>query len=157
MTQRTLTEVISDLEFQVAEEKAVLAAYPDANWRWYGGYNSKTVNQTYTNWEFEKTSYSLHVAPYCEVLFSHNGKDHIARVGGAPKNTRLCYVSWPYSGNKRKIKFARLKINLKNNGFKDDFLHACRIEIMSFVKSNPGYELDTKHLEPRLKELLSFV
>jgi hypothetical protein len=36
-------------------------------------------------------------------------------------------------------------------------LNACRAEIMSFIKTHPKYQMDDKHLEPRLKRLLAFV
>jgi hypothetical protein len=96
--------------------------------------------------------------PYCEVLFEHDGKAEIIKVHSSPKRNKLVHLTWDIEpvSKKKIMKFARIAINMKNNAFKDEMLNSCKAEMMNFIKDNPGYHLDTKHLEPRLKKLLLF-
>lgn len=156
---RPVKNAIQDLEYQLARHKAVLGVFPSAIVNCHGGFQSKSVNQNYTNFEFElrqRGSKELYVLPYCEVEFTYEGKTEIIKVHTLPKAKRLVYVNWNIDLKGYVMRFSRLSINLKNNEFKEDMLNACRVQIMSFIKNNPGYKLDDKHLEPRLKKLLVF-
>lgn len=153
---RFIKDTVKDLELELAKQKAVQAQFPDAKVHYYAGFQSKQVNQNYTKFDFESRSYGLFVIPYCEVSFDFDGKTEIVKVYSAPKSNRLAYLQWNVDLRNYVIKFSRVAINLKNNKFKDDMLNACRAEIMGFIKKNPRYKLDDKHLEPRLKKLLVF-
>lgn len=153
---RSVNDCIQDLEYQLARQKAVHKEFPDAKFHWKTGFQSKSINQTYTGFAFERRKRGLYVLPYCEVLCVHNGNTEIIRVWSKPKYNRLVYLSWNVNIRNYVMKFARLTINLKNNQFKNDMANSCRAEIMSFIKNNPGYKMDDKHLEPRLKKLLIF-
>jgi len=153
---RPVTDCIRDLEYQLAKQKAVEKEFPDAKFHWKAGFQSKLINQKYTGFAFEQRKRGLYVVPYCEVKVTHNGNTEIIKVWARPKYNRLVYFSWNINLANYVIKFSRLAINLKNNGFKSDMLNSCRAEIMSFIKNNPGYPMDNKHLEPRLKKLLIF-
>jgi|SRR5579885_832854 len=156
---RQITDTVKELEYTLAKQKAVQAEFPDAKVHYYLGFTSKSVNQNYTRFDFERRYHGLYVLPYCEVKFTWDGKEEIIKVHSAPRANRLVYLTWrrtPPPENKRIMKFARVAINMKNNAFKEDMLNACRAEIMSFIKDNPGYHIDDKHLEPRLKKLLIF-
>lgn len=153
---RLIKDTVNELEFELAKQKAVQKEFPNAKVHYFAGFQSKDVNQVYTKFDFERRSYGLWVVPYCEVKFEFNGKTEIVKVHSAPKANRLVYLAWNRELKTQVMKFSRLAINLKNNQFKDDMLNSCRAEIMTFIKNNPGYKLDDKHLEPRLKKLLIF-
>lgn len=145
---------IKEAEYQLAKYKLVKEHFPDARCSAYGEFTSKTVNTQYNKWDFLTNYGGLFVAPYCEVKLEFDGAEEMVKVHSSPRNSRLVYLR-RYSAPKS-LKFSRLSINLKNNKFKDDMLNSCRAEIMNFIKNNPGYKLDDKHLEPRLKKLLLF-
>jgi hypothetical protein len=153
---RLISATVNELEFELAKQKAVQKEFPNAKVHYFAGFQSKDVNQNYTKFDFERRSYGLWVVPYCEVKFEFNGKTEIVKVHSAPKANRLCYLSWNRELRGQVLKFSRLAINLKNNQFREDMLNSCRAEIMTFIKTNPGYKMDDKHLEPRLKKLLVF-
>ncbi len=153
---RLISDTIKELEYELAKQKAVQAVFPNAKVHYYAGFQSKLVNQNYTKFEFERRSYGLFVLPYCEVEFTFNDKTEKVKVYSQPKANRLVYLSWNVDIRNYVMKFSRIAINLKNNEFKNDMLNSCRAEIMSFIKNNPKYKMDDKHLEPRLKKLLVF-
>lgn len=153
---RLIKDTIQDLEYELAKQKAVQLQFPEAKVHYYAGFQSKLVNQNYTKFEFERRTYGLFVLPYCEVNFTFKDKTEIVKVYSAPKANRLVYLQWNVDLRNYVMKFSRLAINLKNNKFKDDMLNSCRAEIMGFIKKNPSYKMDDKHLEPRLKKLLIF-
>lgn len=149
--------IVSELEYSLAKNKAVLAAFPDAKAH-YSGYTSKAVNQAYTKFVFEKRYGSLYVLPYCEVEFNYNNQTETIKIYSQPRANRLVYLSWRRAPDgKRVMKFSRMIINFKNNQIKDEILNACRGEILGFIRDNPGNSIDYKHLEPRLKKLMVFI
>lgn len=154
---RLIVNTVHELEFEVAKHKAVEKEFPDAKVHWYSGFNSKDVNQKYTKFDFDRRYYGLYVLPYCEVNFEFDNTTHMVKVHSAPKSNRLAYLSYSKEFKGQCIKFSRVSINMKSNAFKDDMLNACRAEIMKFIQDHPGYKMDQKHLEPRLKKLLAFV
>ena len=153
---RLIKDTIQELEYDLAKQKAVQTQFPDAKVHYYAGFQSKLVNRNYTKFEFERRAKGLFVVPYCEVNFTFNDRTEIVKVYSQPKANRLVYLSWNVDIRNYVMKFSRIAINLKNNEFKNDMLNSCRAEIMSFIKNNPRYKMDDKHLEPRLKKLLVF-
>lgn len=155
---RFIKDTVHELEYQLARQKAVQDKFPQAKVNCFSEFQSKIVNQNYTKFEFEirDKGKGLYVLPYCEVDFTFEGKTEIIKVHSMPKANRLAYVQWNIDLKGHVIRFSRLAINLKNNDFREDMLNSCRAEIMSFIKNNPGYKLDDRHLEPRLKRLLVF-
>jgi len=156
---RPVTEYIKETEYSLAKYKAVLSEFPDAKVSYYMEFTSKSVNSKYTKIEFERRRTGLFVLPYCEIKVKVGGKEEIIKVHSTPRTSRLIYIErWSRNiSGKRTMKFSRLNINLKTNHFKDDMVNSCRAEIMKFIGDNPGYHLDTKYLEPRLKKLLMFI
>jgi hypothetical protein len=160
MVRKTLvSEHISEIEYKLAKYKAIITAFPDAKISGYSEFSSKLVNSIYTNLEFNRRYSGLFVTPYCDFKFEYNGKEEIIKMHSSPQSSRLVYLErWRRnSDGKRNMKFSRLKFNLKNNHFKDEMVNDCRAQIMKFIADNPGYNLDDKHLEPRLKKLLIFI
>lgn len=155
---RPIVDLVKETEYTLAKYKAVHAAFPDARCNYYVEFNDKSVNQKYTQYSFEKSYNGLYVIPYCEVQLEHDGKEEIIKVHSQPRRNKLVHLTWRTdpTSKKRIMKFARVSINMKNNNFKEEMLNSCKAEIMLFVKDHPGYHLDTKHLEPRLKKLLLF-
>lgn len=153
---RLIADTVKELEYELAKQKAVFAKFPNAKVHYHAGFQSKDVNQNYTKFEFDRRSYGVWVVPFCEVEFEHEGKTEIVKIHSCPKANRLVYLGWNRELRDSIIKFSRVAINLKNNQFKEDMLNACRAEIMTFIKNNPKYKMDDKHLEPRLKKLLVF-
>jgi hypothetical protein len=156
---KPLEQSIKELEHTLAKYNAVLKVFPDAKIHetyWPARFSSKAVNLIYTKLEFKRHYNTLRVMPYCEVEFEHNGTSELIVVNTSPKYSRLAYIPWSRKGENKVIKFSRVAVNLKNNNFKEDMMNECRVHIMNFIKDNPGYKLDDKHLEPRLKKLLLF-
>jgi hypothetical protein len=157
MRSRQLTDTVKELEYELAKHQAVVKDFPNAKIHYLTGFQSKDVNQNYTGFSFNKFPYGVWVVPYCEVKLDFDGKTEMVKVHSCPKANRLVYLGWNRKTADSIIKFSRIAINFKNNQFKDDMLNACRAEIMSFIKTHPKYQMDDKHLEPRLKRLLAFV
>lgn len=155
---RFIKDAVHELEYQLAKHKAVQAKFPQSKVNCLGEFQARIINREYTKFEFavRDNGKGLYVLPYCEVSFTFEDKTEIIKVHSLPKANRLAYVQWNIDLRAHVIKFSRLAINLKNNNFKEDMLNHCRAEIMSFIKNNPGYKLDDRHLEPRLKKLLVF-
>ena len=157
MTTITLSDEVKNLEYTLARHRAVLDRFPDAKIHPYGGYSSKSVNKCYNHYSFVSEYSGLYVLPFCEVEFSHQNKEEIIKISSQPIRNRLAYISWHTGPDGKKImKFARFAINQKSHDFKDEMLNDCKVEIMKFIKDNPGCRMDDKHLEPRLKKLLLF-
>jgi hypothetical protein len=153
---RLITDTVKEMEYELAKQRAVQKEFPDAKVHYYAGFQSKEVNQNYTKFEFDRRSYGIWVVPYCEVKLEFDGKTEIIKVHSCPKANRLVYLGWNRDLRDHYIKFSRIAINFKNNEFREDMLNSCRAEIMGFIKNNPKYKMDDKHLEPRLKKLLVF-
>lgn len=164
MAKRLLAAAAQEIDLTLAKYKAVLAKFPDAiiteSWGYRNVYSShfssKAVNTQYTKLSFENGYGGIVAVPYCEVALIHDNKDYVVKVNSIPKSSRLVYTSW--RDKEKTIRFSRLSFNLKNNEFiiRDDMLNECRVQIMQFIQTHPGYKLDEKHLEPRLKKLLLF-
>ena len=151
-----LEDVITKSQCDIAKYQTVLQHFPDA--RFYNHkyqFRSKKVNQQYNKLLFEKSYSTLRVIPYCEIPFQFNGKSEFLIVNSSPRDSRLAYLSW--YNHKYIIKFSKLSFNLKNNNFKEDMLNDCRVSIMNFIKDYPKYDLDTTHLEPKLKKLIFLI
>lgn len=159
MPAKTVGKKISEMEFELAKHKAVLAAFPDAKVNAWGGFTARSVNKTYTGFKFEHCKgYALYVLPHYTLEFEHNGISGTVQIGSAPRKNKLAYIEWNYKDKpiKRIMKFARMSINMKAHEFKEDMLNSCRSEIMKFIQDHPGCSIDKKYLEPRLNKLLLF-
>lgn len=155
---RAISELVSETEYALARYTAVQKEFPNAKVNMYLEFSDRSVNRLYTNYTFERNYNGLFVVPYCEVLVEYKDQEETIKVHSLPRRNKLVHLTWetePVS-KKKIMKFARMAINLKNNNFKEEMLNSCKAEIMNFIKDNPGYHLDTKHLEPRLKKLLLF-
>ena len=162
MVKKKLSDETQSVELTLATYKAVLTKFPDASLSKSWGYHyelipsfsSKAVNTQYNKLEFDVDSRRITAIPHYELKFTHNNAEHTVKVNSVPKSSRLVYIPW----RDKVIKFSRLSFNLKHNEFvfNDDMLNACRVQIMQFIQSHPGYKLDEKYLEPRLKKLLMF-
>jgi hypothetical protein len=155
---RTISEYVNETARTLARYEAVQKEFPKAKVNMYLEFSDRAVNQLYTNFTFEKNYNGLFVVPYCEVHFEHKGHEETVKVHSTPRRNKLVHLTYDIdpTSKKRIMKFARMTLNLKNNHFKEDMLNSCKAEMMNFIKDNPGFHLDTKHLEPRLKKLLLF-
>lgn len=154
---KTIDKHIEETEYNLAKLKCVSETFPDAKIRqgFLGPeFLSKSVNSKYTDLDFVKQrNYALYVQPYYSLPFTFNGKAEVIKVHSSPFRSRLAYVRY-YN---KSINFSRLTFNIKNNNFNDAMLNECYVQIASFIKENNGFKLDTKHLSPKIKNLLSFV
>jgi hypothetical protein len=165
---KLVTDYITDIEYLLAKNKAILNEFPNCKVRistsgskTYIQYSCKSVNSKYTGLDFVTDNYgqihTLYVQPYCLVKFNYNNVNEVIKIQSSPARSRLAYTTWEnYYEKKRKIKFSRVSFNIKNHQFKDDMLNECRIQILDFIKKFPDLPLDKKHLEPRLEKLLIF-
>jgi len=171
-----LKSIIDDAEYISEKYKFVLSHFPDAKLqKHYPGYItksptfiSKSVNQQYTHLKFDSNICRVNVLPYVKLNFEYKGNTEEIIIHSSPKRSLLAKIATPKSkftksyilNNKgeydKRIVFARLAINLKNNNFDDKMMNDCRTHILKFIQQNPGYKIDDKYLEPRLKKLLAF-
>lgn len=159
---RPISDKIQKLEYQLAKIKFINQSFPDAKFSEYSNpasmtFYSKLVNSIYTQYSFEKDSWGVSIIPYVELDFDYQGKNETIRVFSSPRRNNLVYLSWKRINGKKVLKFRKFVVNLKRNNFRDDILNACRTQIMLFIQEHGDCHLDTKHLEPKLKQLLSFV
>lgn len=160
---KKVNEKIKSLEYSLAKLRFVQSHFPDVTFsQSYGNkdvllFNAKSVNNSFTKFNFRKDSWNLTLVPYSELSFIYDGKEEIIRVSSSPQNIKLITLSYrTNSDGKRIMKFHKFTTNLKKNNFKEDIFNACRAEIMKVIQDNQGFHLDTKNLEPRLKKLLVF-
>lgn len=150
-----LSDHIETLDKEIAKFKFVHEKFPDAKFHNKHGFLSKTINKEYTHWKFI-TNYGLYVMPYTTIDFEYNNVVEKISVHSTPRKIRLCYLKWSRLDKISKIHFSRFNINLKNHKFKDDIFNDCRVNILEFVAKHSKYQLNLKHLEPRLQKLLIF-
>lgn len=156
--KKSIGEVISKTELSLAELKAVKEIFPEANFHGDETLSDKSVNKNYTGFDFTKHYSNLYVMPYHLIKFTFDGQDYETKVHSIPRKNILARMSWRrHADNKRTISFSRLNINMKAHAFKEDMFNSCKAEIMSFVKEHEDCVLDTTHLDPRLKKLLTFL
>lgn len=156
---KLLSNVIEETENSLCLYKFIAEKIPDVKMHFYGKdiiFSSKSVNSIYTNFEFKTMYHGVYVSPYVEYEFENNKKIENIKIYSSPRNNRLIYLDYAPKDRSYVIKFSRLQVNLKNNNFKDDMLSECRVQILNFIKNNPKFKIDSKHLEPRLKKLLLF-
>ncbi len=156
----SLDQAINTTEKNLSLYKFVLEKVPDAkvhNGPYYNGFSAKSVNSSYTNFEFVKSGRALYVIPYLELDFPYENSIHKIRVNSSPRASRLAYISFSREFRKSIIKFSRLKFNLKNNKFKEEMLNSCMVEIINYVKQFSNLSIDDKNLDPKLKKLLLFI
>ena len=168
MKLRKINDLIFDLEYHVAKLKTVVAAFPNANYHKDNSFSDESVNQIYTGFKFHydgtpnnlsnhPVNCRLHVSAYYELPFSFNDQEESILVYSSPKNNLLARRFWNVLKKKPTIRFTKSSVNLKNNNFKGDMLKSCREEILNFIQEIPNCFLDTKHLDPRLKKVLSLL
>lgn len=157
---KLLTDAIQEQEITLLKYKAILESFPDAKIHQAADgnitFSSKRVNQTYNQLKFDVRYQALRVVPSFDFEFIHNNTITLVPIYSSPKYNRLAYLRIDWKTRDRLIKFSRLAINIKNNHFNEAMLNECRVHIMNFIKSNPTYKLDEKHLDPKLKKLLLF-
>ena len=156
--KKSIGDVISHYEISLAELKAVKEVFPDANFHSDETISDKTVNKNYTHFDFIDQYQNLYVMPYHLIKFTHDGNEYQTKVHSIPRRNILARVGWRRNHEgKRTLSFSRLNINMKTHAFKDDMFNDCKAQIMTFVKKNEDCALDTTHLDPRLKKLITFL
>jgi hypothetical protein len=159
MPTEKIKQRIEHLELDLAKHNAVKDKFPDTTVNWMGEFSSKTVNQNYTDFEFETWNKMLYVSPYFNLEFTHNNKSETVKIFSTPRRNKLVYVDHTFeAGNYRRIiRFSKMMANFKQRNFSEKMFNTCRTEIMNFIKEHPGISLDKKYMEPRLQKLLLFV
>lgn len=168
MKLRKIDDLILDLEYHMAKLKTVVAEFPNANYHADRTFSDESVNQIYTGFKFhyDRTpnnlgrhpiNRSLYVSAYYELPFTFKDQESSIFVYSSPKNNLLARRFWNGPKKKPTIRFTKSSINLKNNNFKGDMLRSCREEILNFIQEVPGCTLEMKHLDPRLKKVLSLL
>lgn len=126
----------------------------------YPKFAAKSVNQNYTGLDFHSKYSTLSVRPYQELEFTYDGVTEKIRVYSDPGYSRLVYIKYTRNNNFRPISktihFSRMKINFERNNFNESMLSSCRIQILDFIKKYPKCEINDKHLDPKLKNLMAF-
>jgi len=160
---KPISEKIENLNFQLEKLNFILKEFPDAKFSQYKDhftFSSKSVNSKFTKCDFQKDHYSLAIKPYVELEFTYNGKVETIKVNSSPTRNSIAYISFyrdPVHGGKRSISFNRYLFNLKKHNFKDEVIYLCKNQIIDFIKDHPGHHLDTRNLDDRLKQLITFI
>ena len=154
MKLKSIKEIISTNNVQNLKLKAVLSAFPDAQINSSGIIVSKDVNNKYTHLDFEN-HWALTVKPHCLVDVEIDNIIHQIKVYSLPMKLRLAYRKYKPKGSV--IAFNRLKFNIKEKNFDDSMLKECQKQIMNYIAKYPKLELDKKHLDKKLKDMLAFI
>lgn len=152
-------ELLKSKERELEKYKFVNKNFPGAEiipMRRETRFASKLVNSNCTDFDFRETHNSLFVIPYFKLIFKFEDKEEVIKVHSIPKMSRLAYIPWRRLNKKRIMKFSKLAFNIKRNNFTEAMLTTCKVRIMKFIQSKDDCEMDTKHLDPRLKKLLTF-
>jgi|SRR5579859_2691551 len=161
---KPIQNVILDCDYIVAKYKHIQEKFPNCTvhdprsyQNIHTSYSSNLVNAQYTNFDFTRGWNTLYVEPYIEIPFEYNGTQELIKINSSPRRKKLAHFTYRRSSvsNKRIMRFFRLKLNLKNNNFKEDMFNHCRSEILKFIRDCPNCELDTTHLDPSLKKLIA--
>lgn len=160
---RSIDKEIDNLDFYLEKLKFIQLKYPDTQFNSHTSkrnikFISKKINESYTNFDFIHSYNSLYIEPHILLTFNYNNREEIIKIYSSPMKNRLAYAQWDYSTKPGKtvLKFSKIALNLKNRNFREGLLVSCQMEIMKFIKKNPSIELDTTHLDSRLKKLIIF-
>ena len=174
--QKTLDIIIEKInekhKYDLAKIDFVRSIYPDAKATITTNtlaknnisFLSREVNANYKSFEFQDTWSSLLIKVFNEIEFSYNGKKETVRINSLPLTNKICYTTTHYTYDLSKtppsacfvktLSFCKFPINMKHNNFDDKLLNECRIACMNFIAHHPGYKIDDKLLDPRVKSLL---
>jgi hypothetical protein len=152
-----VTEKVNFLKKEIPDIK--IKTY-ESTISFYPRFAAKSVNQDYTNLDFRRTWKDLSVIPYRVVNFTYNGKSEDIKIYSDPGTSRLIYITRKFDSKTRNteytLNFAKMAINFDRYSFNSTMLNACRLEILNFMKKHSTYPLNTKHLDPKLKNLMAF-
>jgi len=155
-----LKNSISELEINLAIQKAVFNKFPDAKINYAGELSSKTVNKEYNRYSFFKSAYGISLKLRYELEVNINGQIHIADIhSDSNREYSILYVTSSESNKYFKldtIKFPNYIKTFKRCKVRSDIFNECRVEILEFIKKYPHYKIDNSNIEPRLKKLLIF-
>jgi hypothetical protein len=154
---KNVKDAVFYLSYELAKHSAVLENYPDATVHYYKGFQSKAVNKVWSGYEFTKSNWGVWISFFYELPFTFDGKSEMVRIFASPRSNRVAYLGWLPQG--KIVRFSRTTFNLKNNKFvtSEKLLTDIKMEITAFIKLNAKYPIDDKHLDPRIKKMLSFV
>jgi hypothetical protein len=157
--RRPLVPYAAKIKKDAARMEFVLSHFPDSDYDSYQYsdkflFSSKQVNKNYTDFDFIYDYRVLYIAPYYKLNFNYENVEETIKVFSQPLKNKLAYLTW---GKDKVIKFARIKFNFKKNELSNELIQQCQPEIMNFIQKNEGAKIDSTHLDPRLKSLLSFL
>jgi len=152
---RLVKDTVPSLTYELEKHKTVMSAFPNASVHYYKGFQSRDVNKNYTSFSFDRNNWGCWVLFFHELPFTYEGKTEIIKVYSAPQRNRMCYIDYVKGG--RILKFSKVVFNLKNNKFvsSEQLMTAIRVEISKFIQDTK-LPIDDKHLDPRIKNLISF-
>lgn len=175
---KNIDELNDQLEYMKAKNDFLKEKYPDIQTKLNkvliplnGIYSSEQINTTYTNLDFVKRYSSLIVMPYALVEFKYKDRpSENIKIHSNPATSRLAYITYGYISEDtvvngithktkkgvRQINFSKVAVNFKNNNFSDFMVNECRLKILELIQKYPNYQLNTKHLDERIKKLLAF-
>jgi hypothetical protein len=161
---KDISEYLKQIDYVSAKIKFLQKEIPDLKVKTDLGFISKnprfaakSVNQNYTGIDFHSKYRTLSVRPYQELEFTYGDKTETIKVFSDPGYSRLVYIK-RNTGVKNSwiLNFSKIKINFERNNFNESMLKDCYLQIVQFIKKFPKYEMNTKHLDPKLKNLLAF-
>jgi len=155
-----LNTQIKQTEFNIAKIEFVKSKFPDVKVsfgfdRNHITFSSASVNDNYTKYTFNH-GYDLSIQIYHELEFTHNEKTETIKVLSIPTSRKLATKIYSYATKKQRIKFSVFSSKMKKQNLSEELCRAVAAEIMKYIQTAPGAELDTKYLDPKLKKLLVF-
>jgi hypothetical protein len=157
-----LSNQIKQAEFNIAKIEFVKSKFPDVKVNRSLGFNgdcitfsSASVNDNYTKYTFDH-KYSLSIQVCHELEFTHNGRTETVKILSVPASRKLATKKYSYATKKQCIKFSAFSSKMKKQNLSEELFRAASAEIMKYIQTSPGAELDTKYLDPKLKKLLVF-
>ncbi len=159
-----INQRIENLNYGIAKCKFVKSVYPDVKvtiWKNpygkdYFKFTSKTVNTNCSKHEVVNYYLELKLNLVSELEFNYNGESEVIKVFSDPEAFPLAKAGRYRRNGVRESYIVFYKFDKKDIILTDEILNDCKIKIMKFIKDHPGYKLDTKYLNPRLKKLLIF-
>jgi len=164
---KDISEYLKQIEYITEKVNFIKKEIPDIKVKlytncisFYPRFVAESVNQNYTGLDFHKRYDTLSVSPYQTVDFSFNNKIEKVKIHSNPGTSRLVYITRRYDNKSGimlyQLNFSKMTINFERNQFNNSMLNNCRLEILSFMNKHSNITVNTKHLDPKLKNLMAF-
>jgi len=157
MTTKSIEESIKLLKKEIVKLEAIRLRFPDAEFvKAKNAFKSKTVNSDFDDVIFSYDRWRLLCGTVAKINYIFDNKTEEVLIYSSPIKNVLIHKRKDYHSKKTKIWFSRFAINLKGHNFPDHLIDKCRKEMIKFISEDPSIIIDMKHIDPKIRKLLSF-